>query len=154
MRSDEGTYALFLRSPTRSERHVGALGKMTIRAGVYVYVGSAFGPGGVRARVQRHARSDGSPHWHIDYLRPHTSLEVAWYTHDDTPRECAWATVFREDPRTSVPLHGFGASDCDCATHLLLYEQRPALDWFRMRVRARAQNHGPIEKIDGPVVAE
>ena len=37
-------------------------------AGDYVYAGSAFGPGGTRARVSRHLRTDKKPHWYIDRL--------------------------------------------------------------------------------------
>ena len=43
-------------------------GKLTLAAGQYAYVGSAHGPGGLRARVGRHLRAEKPLHWHIDYL--------------------------------------------------------------------------------------
>ena len=42
--------------------------KITLTAGQYAYVGSAHGPGGLRARVGRHLRTEKSLQWHIDYL--------------------------------------------------------------------------------------
>jgi len=43
--------------------------KLDLLPGYYIYIGSAFGPGGVRARMLRHLRADKPKHWHIDYLR-------------------------------------------------------------------------------------
>ena len=51
-----GTYALVLRSDVSAATEIGRWGRLTIRPGYYVYVGSALGPGGVRARVSRHCR--------------------------------------------------------------------------------------------------
>ena len=65
-----GTYALILRSSSQQTITVGKLGKIKMRKGYYIYVGSAFGPGGVRARVKRHCHIRKPPHWHIDYIRP------------------------------------------------------------------------------------
>jgi len=40
-----------------------------LEPGVYIYVGSAWGPGGLRARLCRHLYGRrGRVHWHIDYL--------------------------------------------------------------------------------------
>ncbi|WP_429615053.1 DUF123 domain-containing protein, partial [Sphingobium olei] len=36
--------------------------------GWYVYAGSAYGPGGLRARIRRHLRRGKLLHWHIDHL--------------------------------------------------------------------------------------
>ncbi len=44
------------------------LGRVHIEKGYYIYVGSARGPGGVRARLRRHFSRDKKPWWHIDYL--------------------------------------------------------------------------------------
>ncbi len=63
-----GTFALVLRRTDASAPCVGRLGRLALRPGHYVYVGSAQGPGGVRARLSRHLRQATRPHWHIDYL--------------------------------------------------------------------------------------
>jgi Uri superfamily endonuclease len=41
-------------------------------------------------------------------------------------REHDWATCFAEMPGASVPLAGFGSSDCACETHLYFFKKRPA----------------------------
>ena len=62
--NQSGTYALLLKLPKQGQLQVGALGTFAFQAGWYVYVGSAFGPGGLAARVGRHLRGLGTPcHW-------------------------------------------------------------------------------------------
>ena len=146
MTSDPGTYALLLRADTEQAIEVGALGVMSVEPGTYVYVGSAFGPGGLRARVGRHVRDDGALHWHVDYLRAVTTLDTVWYTHDAERRECAWATVLRALPRAAVPLGGFGASDCTCPTHLVRTGSAPSLSVFRARLYERCPDHASVER--------
>ena len=141
-----GTYALLLRSKTQRDIEVGALGTMTVRPGAYVYVGSAFGPGGLRARVQRHARGDGARHWHVDYLRAVTTLDAVWYTHDPERRECTWAGIVRSLPDATVPREGYGASDCDCSAHLAQFGVPPCFDDFRERLRTKSPDHDPIRQ--------
>ena len=143
-----GTYALLLQNEERQEIEVGALGAMTFRPGVYVYVGSAFGPGGLRARVGRHARGDGALHWHVDYLRAATALEAVWYTHDPERRECTWAAVLRALPGASVPVDGFGASDCTCPAHLVRFEAAPSVSTFRTRLRGECPDHEMISRFE------
>ena len=147
-RSDPGTYALLLHAEETQSIEVGALGMMTVRPGWYVYVGSAFGPGGLQARVQRHVRGDGALHWHVDYLRTVTSLPSVWYTHDDERRECTWATLLRKASSSPVPMEGFGASDCDCPAHLVAFDEPPARSAFRERLQAEVPGHAPILAFD------
>ncbi len=122
---DRGTYALLLSSATDAVIQVGRLGSLRLRPGYYVYIGSALGSGGVRARLAHHMRSAERPHWHIDYLRAKTALEGAWVCYDHTSRECQWARRFGLMPGASVPMVGFGSSDCDCESHLFFFRERP-----------------------------
>jgi Uri superfamily endonuclease len=64
-----GTYAIVLRSQTLGPVRIGKLGTLRLQEGFYIYVGSAFGPGGLQARIQHHLQRARRPHWHIDYLR-------------------------------------------------------------------------------------
>ncbi|MCS4198804.1 GIY-YIG nuclease family protein [Salinibacter ruber] len=144
-----GTYALLLQNEERQEIEVGALGEMIVRPGVYLYVGSAFGPGGLRARVWRHARGDGALHWHVDYLRAATALEAVWYTHDPERRECTWAAVLRSLPGASDPVDGFGASDCTCPAHLVHVAEWPSWDRFRDHLHARVDTHSAVCRAPG-----
>jgi Uri superfamily endonuclease len=148
MTSDPGTYALLLRADAEQDIEVGALGVMPVEPGTYVYVGSAFGPGGLRARVGRHVRGDGALHWHVDYLRAVTTLETVWYTHDPNRRECTWAEILRSLPDATVPLDGFGASDCNCPAHLARYPSGPSFRTFRTRVQERWSDHGAVTRFD------
>jgi Uri superfamily endonuclease len=148
MTSEPGTYVLLLRAETERAVEVGALGEQTIRAGLYVYVGSAFGPGGLRARVRRHAQAEGALHWHVDYLRAATTLEAVWYTHDDERRECTWATVLRTRADAHVPIPRFGASDCDCPAHLVAFDDPPSLPAVRDDLQRQCSAHAPVAELD------
>ena len=144
-----GTYALLLRGEETQEIEVGALGSMTVRPGTHVYVGSAFGPGGLQARVERHVRGDGVLHWHIDYLRAVTTLEAVWYTHDAQRRECTWAEILRSFPGATLPIDGFGASDCNCPAHLVRFTELPSLERFQDHIHARVDTHSAVYRTTG-----
>ena len=60
MDAHPGTYALMLQADRRQTVQVGRLGQLAVEPGCYVYVGSALGPGGVRARG-RSSFSAGDP---------------------------------------------------------------------------------------------
>ena len=91
-----GVYAVWLQVAERLTLRVGALGEWAVMPGDWVYVGSALGPGGLRARVAHHARIAARPHWHIDYLRRHAVLTTVWYSIDSRRREHQWAQWFQE----------------------------------------------------------
>lgn len=148
MKNAPGTYALVLRADTAQTIEVGALGTLPVAPGAYVYVGRAFGPGGVRARVQRHVRGDGARHWHVDYLRAVTSLEAVWYTHDPERRECTWAEILRARSGATVPVDGFGASDCACSAHLVRMGSAPSVSAFRTRLREQCPDHAPVGRAE------
>jgi Uri superfamily endonuclease len=124
--SRPGTYALLLSSRTDQLIRVGRLGNLRLQPGYYVYVGSALGPGGVRGRLGHHMRPAERPHWHIDYLRMETTLEAVWFRYHGTSLEHTWAKRFAAMPGASVPMVGFGASDCDCESHLFFFKHCPA----------------------------
>lgn len=143
-----GTYLLFLRPLAEGRVRVGRLGTMELREGRYAYVGSAFGPGGVEARLGRHVRGEGSLHWHVDYLRRRCEPTEAWVSLDETPREHEWARALAAAPGSTVPLAGFGASDCGCASHLFRFAEVPSWEAFGERA---ADEAGPGEE-PGPVL--
>jgi len=114
-----GCYVLVLMLSARENIEVGALGACEFQRGVYFYIGSAFGPGGVRARVGRHLHPHKQRHWHIDYLHPQDRTQEVWVLPTSGAVEHQVAHRLLEHPLTSVPVKGFGASDCSCAAHLL-----------------------------------
>ncbi len=122
-----GTYALVLVSAAARTIQVGKLGELAVEPGFYVYVGSAAGPGGLRARVARHLRDSKRIHWHIDYLRSVAAVEEVWFTTQAGGTEHRWANALGSMPGASVPLPGFGSSDCRCVSHLFYFSSRPAV---------------------------
>lgn len=102
--------------------------------GTYVYVGSAFGPGGLRARLARHLRPEKRPHWHVDYLTAVLRPVAIIYSADEAHQECAWVQILLAAPGTTVPMAGFGNSDCTagCPAHLVRVQDVALLqagDW-------------------------
>lgn len=110
---------------------VGRLGRLRLRRGYYVYVGSALGPGGLRARLAHHARRAARPHWHIDHLRRGARPLEAWYACGLERREHEWARRMGGLRGAAVPAHRFGASDCRCASHLVFFARPPSVRAFR-----------------------
>jgi len=138
--SAPGTYVLVMRLCPSTEVRVGRLGVFRFPAGWYLYVGSALGLGGLAARLKRHLLRRKRLHWHIDHLLVVAELVEIWWRASPERQECAWARVLGRLPGASVPVPGFGASDCRCPAHLLYFAHRPSLSGlpspFRKALRA------------------
>ncbi|WP_218042169.1 GIY-YIG nuclease family protein [Infirmifilum lucidum] len=98
--------------------------EVVLAPGLYVYVGSAKGAGGIRARVARHRRKDKKVRWHVDLVTvsPHARVSGAVCAKTAEP-ECILVPLLEEAGFSHV-IKGFGASDCKrgCASHFLRYE--------------------------------
>lgn len=116
---------------------VGGLGAARFRPGYYAYAGSALGPGGIAARVGRHARGANLLHWHIDHLRRLAPVREAWYATGRVRREHAWAHALERLSGEGPSIAGFGASDCRCPSHLVYFARPPAVSEFRRAVRGK-----------------
>ncbi len=89
-----------------------------LSAGWYAYAGSAYGPGGIRARVARHFRNDKPVRWHIDQLTQAAS--ELWAAPVPGGNECKLLQAMHSNPGVTLSVRGFGSSDCrKCGTHLL-----------------------------------
>jgi len=143
--SKPGSYALEFTLYQPQRLNVGRLGEIYFPQGEYIYVGSALGPGGLRARLGRHLQKDTfSCHWHIDYLRSYADTRSLCYLmksagtiHLDSsqaqdksalgqkPVECIWSQTLSALPYANIPAPGFGASDCHsgCCAHLIHFPQ-------------------------------
>jgi Uri superfamily endonuclease len=129
MKTEPGTYALILRSRLKAKTQIGRWGQIDLAPGYYIYVGSAFGPGGVQARVSRHCRRTKLMHWHIDYLRELLSPLGAWYSHETKRLEHRWARILCDtSSMSSIPK--FGCSDCRCYSHLFQTSMAPDFALF------------------------
>ncbi len=127
---ESGTYVLILRCDRAVRLPVGRLGEQRFRRGYYLYVGSAFGPGGLRARLRHHLNASGRLHWHIDYLRRQLPLIEIWFHRGEVRLEDEWARVLAQMPATGIPVPGFGASDRRGDSHLFYQPRRPRLKHF------------------------
>jgi Uri superfamily endonuclease len=107
-----GTYVLLLHLGQSATAQIGKLGKFTFSEGEYTYIGSAHGPGGLRARLSRHLRAEKALHWHIDYLIALAPIVAIWWIASPERQECVWAQSLAALPNVSVPVPGFGSSDC------------------------------------------
>lgn len=146
--SDRGTYILLLRSSRATVVAVGRWGDLAVRRGWYLYVGSAFGPGGLAARVGRHCRADRPARWHVDHLRRATALRGVCFTVDPSRLEHRWADALACLPELE-PVPGVGCSDCDCRAHLFFAARRPDATRLRAVLPGRSRWTG----CGGPVSA-
>lgn len=137
--AEKGTYVLIVNVASRKELTIGRLGTFVMAPGYYAYVGSALGPGGLRARLGHHIRAAGRPRWHIDYLRRISTPVEVWTAASNRRLESAWAAAL-SGMRSLVPvIDGFGASDCGCNTHLFYSKRLPSVREFRGRVGGKVK---------------
>jgi Uri superfamily endonuclease len=107
------TYQLVLEVARPVRVEVGRLGRFRFAAGCYVYTGSARR--NLEARIARHARPEKRLRWHIDYLLAQPGVRLVRVRRSRLP-ECA----LNRRTRGTIPVPGFGASDClaGCISHL------------------------------------
>lgn len=144
---DRGNYLLFLRLDQPTRLWVGRLGEQRFPAGVFAYAGSAFGPGGLRARLGRHLGSGGALRWHIDYLNVAAVVLEAWWSPAPENLEHCWAAGLMALKGAVIPIPGFGSSDCRCPAHLVHLPAVPRRSNFRRRLRAGFPDGLPRHRI-------
>jgi len=146
--AEPGTYALLLKLDKQERITIGKLGTFNFPAGYYLYVGSALGPGGLRARLARHRRDskssaqsssrqmDKNLHWHIDYLLQRAQLVEVWSVASEERLECKWSEVARGLSGAQLLVRGFGSSDCRCPAHLIYFSVPPHREQFQRALQA------------------
>lgn len=132
-----GSYVLWWYLPKRTLITIGRLGQWPFQRGWYGYCGSACGPGGLRARLSHHLQSSRRCHWHIDYVKPHAHLREIWLGEGENhEHDCCRLLVAAG---ASIPVPGFGSSDCTCVSHFVMFSRR---DQARKASRLSAQTTG------------
>lgn len=144
--SAPGTYALLLDLPHARTVRVGRLGTIVFEAGFYLYAGSAFGPGGLAARLDHHLHIAARPHWHLDHLRREARVAALWITRDPRHLECAFFEAALR-MRGARPVPRFGSSDCRCPSHLVALPRLPRRDAFRRHLGHVVEDCGRIFEI-------
>lgn len=110
----KGVYTVYFKLEEEKVIKCGALGEINFPAGRYVYVGSAMNS--LESRIHRHFHSQKNKHWHIDYFSEEAEPESTFFVFtEDSSLECLLADFFSEN---AEPVDGFGASDCNCSSHL------------------------------------
>lgn len=111
-----GAYVLALSLTRPLTITIGGAARM-LSVGRYLYCGSAYGPGGLRARIARHFRRTKPVRWHVDRLTTAGQVRGAWIFPGGD--ECALARSLAHLP---APIPGFGSSDCrNCRSHLFYW---------------------------------
>lgn len=123
---ESGTYTLLFELVETVRIEVGSLGVHTFDAGWYAYTGSALGTGGF-SRIDRHERVAAGQHdvrhWHVDYFGGHSAATLQGVeTAAGRDVECTIARALGDGP-----VAGFGASDCECRSHLAYRPTEAAL---------------------------
>ncbi|OUJ18703.1 Uri superfamily endonuclease [Methanonatronarchaeum thermophilum] len=113
--SQKGIYTLIIKA-NETTQVVGAIGELQFD-GVYLYIGSALGPGGLK-RIKRHQEIAVGirdvERWHIDYLLSKADLVGYAFSFTERDVECKIAGALD----TNKSVQKFGCSDCKCESHL------------------------------------
>jgi len=113
-----GAYCIVCKLGSNANIEVGSLGRARFSRGVYVYIGSALQ--GIEQRVRRHRSGWKKLRWHIDYfLQKAEVMAVMSVPSRDKETECRLAEAMLGIAGASMPMKGFGSSDCGCQSHLV-----------------------------------
>jgi Uri superfamily endonuclease len=117
----KGIYQLLIHLPKSMVIPIGRKGRFKFPKGYFIYTGSARR--GFDARVGRHLRKEKRHFWHIDYLLDHASVKQVFLFPDDGREECSLAKKMLRRPEAEVIVPRFGASDCNCQSHLVFFRR-------------------------------
>ncbi len=133
----KGTYIIVLYMDRSKQLQIGKLGRLKFKKGYYAYVGSAFGTGGLKARIKHHIAPKKRYHWHIDYLNP--NVRKVWVSDDGERLEHTWAKALGGMASDAIP--GFGCSDCSCESHLFYFSSLTLLQKAQKKMCLKKVGH-------------
>jgi len=122
----KGIYTLIISIQIPLRLRVGRLGLLPFPKGLYLYTGSALGPGGLNRRVYRHLHVDRHKFWHIDHLLASKGVSTRLAIIARTCRYMECRINRSLEMICNSQAKGFGSSDCieSCTSHLLKSEER------------------------------
>ena len=144
--SHKGTYVIVLRFDKGRTVEVGKLGPVQFKRGTYAYVGSAFGPGGLKSRIRHHLSPKTKFHWHLDYLDG--VVKEIWVSEPESRQEHEWALALGTVSSGKIP--GFGCSDCSCDSHLFHFTSMKQLQ----KARAELRKNNKLRKVRLELLAD
>ncbi|MFN3504697.1 MAG: DNA/RNA nuclease SfsA [Caldimicrobium sp.] len=121
---NSGSYLVILEVKSSVAPLVGHLGEIPLKKGYYVYVGSA--KKNLYQRINRYLRKNKKKFWHIDYLLDVAKIYKIVPILSSKSWECEIASELSNFAETSIK--NFGASDCNCKSHLLYFPSNPLLN--------------------------
>jgi len=129
-----GVYILLISVTESISVRIAALGNVSFKKGLYVYVGSA--QNSLEKRVERHFRRVKKKFWHVDYLLGASQTEIleVFYKKVGRLEECRIAERLS---KIATPIWGFGSSDCKCKGHLFRIEAYDILSGFTREVNMK-----------------
>lgn len=151
-----GNYTLVIRLKSPSLIRIAKKGQFNFQEGCYVYTGSALGNSAIslRHRVARHLRKRKELHWHIDYLLADAKASILAVVAGASKanRECEITNLIQRIERASLPIIGFGASDCrrNCKSHLVYFEKGVKLERIAQTYRGKLGNAHTLRIIAQP----
>ena len=113
------TYVLILKNMEESNIHVGRLGSVFFKRGLFLYIGSA--KKALEKRISRHLAKDKKLFWHIDYILNSRNASILEVWTKEADQECETACKIDNFPGTMVVRKGIGSSDCSCSTHFYFF---------------------------------
>ncbi len=106
---EKGSYLLIFEVPNSFK-----IRSWYLERGLYCYVGSAWGSGGLRARLLRHFSKTKRLRWHIDYVLQHSNpICAVIFINKDEDYAYEYALQHCEPY-----IKGFGSTDTKHLTHL------------------------------------
>jgi Uri superfamily endonuclease len=117
-----GSYQLHIYINKDIEIKIGQLGTFQFKMGYYIYTGSAMR--NLCQRIMRHLSKNKKMRWHIDYLLANNEVSISKVLiyPSNKREECLKNSELLENVNYSVPVIGFGSSDCKkCPAHLVYY---------------------------------
>lgn len=116
----KGVYVLVLEINEDICVDVGSLGHVCFEEGVYGYIGSAKGFGGIEARIKHHIAKDKKRlWWHIDYLTSRRDVIVKYvvYVENLAIDEEDVVRGFSSSSCWSIAIPRFGSTDKKSSSH-------------------------------------
>ncbi|MCW4015325.1 MAG: GIY-YIG nuclease family protein [Candidatus Bathyarchaeota archaeon] len=148
-----GVYTLLVFVSKELTLHIGSLGEQKFPSGYYTYTGSALGNGAtsLKHRISRHLRKEKRMFWHIDCLLSdeHVSVEAVIAVETNHKMECNVNSYLKSLRNTTVPVDGFGASDCtkNCESHLLYFPKINEIDGVVQKVSDHLKSRVSISSV-------
>ena len=138
-----GAYLLLVTLDKTVPFHASKIGSIHVMDGLYVYAGSARGPGGLQSRLNRHFAREKAIHWHVDQLTVAAEYIGALVSYDIS--ECELVDLLNGTGAFRSAIDGFGSSDCRrCTSHLL----KPVGEHMKLRSEVYESAVFPVGSID------